>query len=118
MRDPLDFAGRLRALLPMEDERLLDARYEEAIRAVHQCVAKTMPDMTIAAVMQRWAQEIADLSLAEQLRAGHDKLAVLRGLGFAQAETLVADALAQAEQLSEEALACQPSRRDRGTGRV
>ncbi len=66
MRDPLDFASRLRALLPIEEERLLDARYSEASRAIWRRVAETMPDMTISAVMRRWAQEIAWMPLAEQ----------------------------------------------------
>lgn len=81
-------------------------------------VAETMPEMTITAVMRRWAQEIAGLSLAEQRRAGHDKLAVLNGLGYSNAETLVNEALARAERLGEEILrSSAQARRDRGLRR-
>ena len=119
MRDPLDFASRLRALLSIEEERLLDARYREASRAMWRRVAETMPEMTIAAVMQRWAQEIAEMPLAEQCLAGQDKLAVLSGLGFTQADALVADALALAERLGEQADRVDlPTRRDRRPRRV
>ena len=117
--DPAYFAKCLRALLSIEEERLLDARYREASRAMWRRVAETMPEMTIAAVMQRWAQEIAEMPLAEQCLAGQDKLAVLSGLGFAHAQTLVAEALALAERLGEQADRVDlPTRRGRRPQRV
>ena len=44
--DPAYFAKCLRALLSIEEERLLDARYREASRAMWRRVAETMPEMT------------------------------------------------------------------------
>jgi hypothetical protein len=104
MVEPLVFVARLRAIISLAEERELDLPFEEYSREMYRRVAESLPDMSIAAVMERWAQEISALSLAEQRRAGEQKLAVLEELGFKDAEQLVDAALAQAERLGDQAL--------------
>jgi hypothetical protein len=101
--DPSRFARRLRLVVPLDEEHRIDELAREAECAMWQRVAETMPDMSIAAVMERWAQDIAALPRAEQLRVAQEKRDVLAGLGY-DAEALVDGALARAERLADQAL--------------
>ncbi len=104
MVDPLQTARRLRAIITADEESALEVRFREWQQSMWRRVAATMPDMSIGAVMERWAQEISKLPRAEQLRAAQLKLALLEGLGYAEASVLVRAALRRAEALGEESL--------------
>ncbi len=111
MADPIQLARRLCAVVPPDAARAIEERFQKSQREAYRRLAEAPPDMGIAAVMERWAQEIAPLSLAEQRQAGRLKLAVLEGLGYRNASQLVRAALLRAELLSEQALlAARPKR--------
>lgn len=102
--DPCQFAARFRAIVPLTQERELDVRHAEFQRQMYRRVAESLPDMSITAAMARLAEEIAVLPRAEQLRLRLQKVAVLEGLGYANAEELVEAALTLADQLGEQAV--------------
>jgi len=97
-----DFARRLREILTPLEEQALEVRARKASLAMWQQVyvqqvAQYGP-FTVSAALERWSADLAEMPLSERLRAGRDKLVVLRSLGFGNAGRLVLDAMRQADE--------------------